>query len=393
MRAMRARLGAGMCVCAWVVSSCAITVPDAEHRIGSAAFVERANTVLAEAPNRLVAAACTRGTPAPTTARGWQRTMDALQAPTWRSADVGVTTKLSDGRVLWVFGDTVRPRGTSPRVAANSMLVSDGGCFAEMRTPEGGAPIDGFPGRRRCWPNAALAVPMKGADAVLVTCSRVDPGDDGLYDFTYRGLTLAVFVVEPGGAPQPVSTLDVTPDTADARAVNWGSALVAHDGWIYVYGSQQPAGSAGKGAYVARARLAQVGDHAGWQFWNGRSFTGDDAAARPVLLAAEGVSQTFSVVPWKGAFVLVSKQGGEFGANIGVWKAPHPQGPWSGLKAVPEPYSRGSGVVAYQPLAHPEFVTAGGKLLVTMSRTAEKFADLIADPSKGRPLFVEVPAG
>ncbi|MBZ4498363.1 DUF4185 domain-containing protein [Dermacoccus sp. Tok2021] len=373
---------------------CTLSVPDSTDRIGSRPFLDRADKALAAAPNALVRSECSAEKRAVTRASAAERGSDmaSLSLATWRSGDVGVTTPLSDGRVLWIFGDTTRAKGTNPRVVANSMLVGTGRCFDEVRAPGNGPVIGGFEGRRVCWPNSAMTVPMRGADIVLVGCSRIEPGKEGLFDFSYRGMTMAAYAVERGGAPQPVTRFDVTPDNADAEQINWGSALVGDEGWVYVYGSQQPKGSTGKGAYVARTRLAQLSDGPEWQFWNGRTFVTDAGAARPFLLAHEGVSQTFSVVRRGERFVLVSKQGGEFGQNIGVWSAPIPSGPWRGERAVAEPYSQGDGVVAYQPLAHPELATPSGDLLVTLSRNTESFADLLADPRKGRPKFLEVPA-
>lgn len=380
---------------ALVLGGCALRVPDATNRVGSTAFLARADQALQRSPNSLSQGRCASGdeSAARVSAATREKDMAALSLPTWRSGDVGVTTKLSDGRVLWVFGDTTRAKGTNPRIVANSMLVGRGRCFDEVSVPGDGPVIGGFPGRRVCWPNSAMTLPMRGADIVLVGCSRIDPGEQGLFDFTYRGMTMAAFVVAPGGAPQPVTTFDVTPDSADAQQINWGSALVGDGGWVYVYGSQQPKGSAGKGAYVARTRAAQVNAHTQWQFWNGRKFVADAGAARPFLAAGEGVSQTFSVVPWRGRYVLVSKQGGEFGANVGIWSAPTPHGPWRGERAVVEPYDQGGGVVAYQPLAHPELPTTSGNLLVTLSRTTDNVSALLADPRKGRPMFIEVPTG
>lgn len=392
--ALTALLAAALAVAAvgWVTRQAETDFGSQRQRIGSHAFMARAQGALDAGANRLV------GRPCPASAHGTtvsaaqrQSDMDALQLPTWRSGDVAVTTALSDGRVLWMFGDTGRVKGAVPRMVGNSMLVSTGRCFQELSTPDRGPVIGGFGERRACWPNSAVTVPVKGADLVVVGCSRVDRGRGGLLDFTYAGLTMATFVVRPGGAPQLVSQVDVHPDDANQQQVNWGAALVAHDGWVYVYGSQQPKGSFGKGAYVARAHVADLLDTDRWHYWNGSAFVAGVSHARPFIGAGQGVSQTFSVAPWRGRYLLVSKQGGEFGANIGVWSAPTPTGPWTGLEAVPRAFDQGGGVVAYQPLAHPELPTPSGNLLVTMSRTTTRFSDLLTHPERGRPMFLEIP--
>lgn len=377
------------------LSGCAAPGLDDFDRPGTSAFMDRSRSAATHPRNRLSATSChdTTGTSRVMSAGERQAQMENLRLPQWRSGDVGVTAPLSDGRVLWVFGDTVRGGGTKPLVVSNSMLIDDGPCFAQVDTAGLGPVIADPSSSRACWPNSVTTLPVRGDDVVAVACSRIERGTDGLFDFSYRGMSLATFVVPHGGAPQPVTLTEVTPDSNDAEQINWGSAMVADGEWVYVYGSQQPRGSAGKGAFVARAHVADLPAHGDWQFWDGGRFQEEESRARPIVTAGEGVSQTYSVVRWKGRFVLVSKQGGEFGQNIGVWSAPRPEGPWRGERAVAEPYSQGGGVVAYQPLAHPELQTPDGRLLVTMSRTTERFEDLLTHPERGRPMFLAVDPG
>src|SRR3954451_6020698 len=44
--------------------------------------------------------------------------------PGWQAADVGASARLSDGRIIWLFGDTVPDNSFDPKIVANSMLVS-----------------------------------------------------------------------------------------------------------------------------------------------------------------------------------------------------------------------------------------------------------------------------
>src|SRR5688572_54153 len=51
------------------------------------------------------------------------RVVATADLPAWQAADIGASAELRDGRMVWVFGDTVRSAELSPRLVANSMLV------------------------------------------------------------------------------------------------------------------------------------------------------------------------------------------------------------------------------------------------------------------------------
>ena len=59
----------------------------------------------------------------------------------WQAADIGATTQLSDGRLVWVFGDTVRSQGLQPAIVSNSVLVSAGKCASQLLPADGGPVI------------------------------------------------------------------------------------------------------------------------------------------------------------------------------------------------------------------------------------------------------------
>ena len=72
--------------------------------------------------------------------------VDSLDLRYWQAGDIGASGRLSDGRLVWAFGDTVRRSGVSPPVVANSLLVTTGPCVAQLI---GAGPRAGHPGRRR----------------------------------------------------------------------------------------------------------------------------------------------------------------------------------------------------------------------------------------------------
>ncbi|NHN56057.1 DUF4185 domain-containing protein [Calidifontibacter sp. DB0510] len=318
----------------------------------------------------------------------WMGRLNGL--PDWQSADVGLTASLLDGRVLWVFGDTLRAASRSPRIVSNSAFVTTGLCAQPAVPRSHGALVPDPAARTACWPTSMASVPAPGEDRLLVACSRVKRQPGGLLAFTYLGLSLATLKVPRGGAPQVTGVAKVTPDDENPGQVNWGAAMIVRDGELYIYGTALQGSAGTRAAYLARVPPASATDRAAWRYFDGSGWTDDPSAARAVLPSSFGVSQAFSVIPWGGGVVAVSTQGGDLARSVAVWRAPAPTGPWTLASRAAVPAAAGGDVV-YQPLAHPEIVLSSGNLLVSVSRNPAKLSDLFADPRRGRPFFLEVP--
>ncbi len=325
-----------------------------------------------------------------------------IDLPYWQAADVGASARLSDGRLVWLFGDTVRADDVEPRLVANSLLVTSGTCVAQLLPPGRGPVVpDVVEGIVR-WPMSVVVLPpteelaAEGvSDLVVVLCARTERGDEagsGL-DFRYRGTSAAVFTVSGGGAPQPHRLLELTRDDVDEQQVHWGAAATVDGAWWYVYGTRltgEPL-EYGRELYAARIGVADPADLDAWEFWDGASWQADVAAAAPVLGADAGVSQTLSVDRVDGTWTAVSKRGGDLADAVWTWTAPEPVGPWTASSALSAPAGHDTGRRTYTPLAHPDVPLASGGLLVSVSRNTGSLAELLDEPELGRPLFAEVP--
>ena len=318
--------------------------------------------------------------------------VSSLDLDYWQAADIGASARLSDGRLVWVFGDTVRRSGVEPPLVANSMLVSTGRCVAQLLDAEHGPVVPDVDANTVRWPMSIALGRTGGHDVLVVLCSRIRRGGQGSFDFTFLGTTAAVLTVEAGAAPQLDKVLDLTPDSTDPQQVNWGAAADVHGGWYYVYGTRLTgkAYDFGRELYVARAPVADPGDRKRWQFWDGSAWQPHVQRAVAVLPSQGGVSQTLSVDSVGNRFVAVSKKDGDVSDYVYEWTAPHPWGPWKPHKELHAPAGFDSGELEYAPLAHPEIPLASGHLLVSISRNTTDFAHLMKDPEVGRPLFAEL---
>jgi Domain of unknown function (DUF4185) len=314
--------------------------------------------------------------------------------PAWDAADIGASARMSDGRIAWAFGDTLRT-GMSPEMVANSLLISTGPCVSQVMPADGGPVIpDADPARRIVhWPMSVLAFQQGERQVLAVLCGRIRRGGsgDGL-DFTFLGTSAAVFDVPDGGAPQLLKIVRITEDDPDPYQVNWGAASFHDDRWMYVYGTRLPEGDLvfGRELYVARVPLASPEARETYEFWDGTSWQSDRTRAAVIMPSQGGVSQTLSVDALDGRFVAVSKRDGDLGEFVYSWTAPTPHGPWSPYRGIAAPSDFDKGLLRYAPLAHPEVPVGPGRLLVSVSRNTTDLGRLVDDPELGVPRFVEV---
>ena len=317
----------------------------------------------------------------------------AQNLPAWDAADIGASTLLGDGRIVWVFGDTLRS-GRTPAIVANSMLVSGGHCASQLLPARDGPVIPDAAADTVHWPMSTLSWADGKRERLVVLCSRIRRGGSGeMFDFRFLGTSMAMFDVTAGGVPQLRGVVRITEDNPDPQQINWGAASF-HDGrWIYVYGTRQT-GEAyvfGRELYAARVPLASPEDRSTWRFWDGSGWQPKPSSAVAVLGAEGGVSQTLSVDDLGGGLYLaVSKRDGDLGEFIYSWSAPSPIGPWTPHKGVPAPNDFDAGLLKYAPLAHPQVPLGTGQLLVAVSRNTTDFRRLVQDPELGVVEFVEV---
>jgi Domain of unknown function (DUF4185) len=324
--------------------------------------------------------------------------VSAADLPAWQAGDIGASAQLRDHRLVWVFGDTLRDPSTSPQLVANSMLVSSGTCVSQLLPGDEGPVVPDVGIDQVRWPMSVVRLQPRAeyategvTDVLVVLCARIQRGSGGAFDFTFRGTTAAVFAVAEDGVPTLIELIEVTPDDGAADQVNWGAAATVHGPWYYVYGTRLPDESSfGRELYAARVPVANPEDRGRWEFWDGSRWQSDIDGAAAVLPAQGGVSQTLSVDYTDGQYVAVSKRDGDLGDFVYLWTSPSPVGPWTPRQGLKAPAGFDTGALKYAPLAHPEVTLSSGRLLVSISRNTTDFAQLLADPAVGRPIFAEV---
>ncbi|WP_409332996.1 hypothetical protein [Trujillonella humicola] len=345
------------------------------------------------------------------TAEDWNEAFDELDLRYWQSADLGASAMLSDGRVVWLWGDTIRAEEVMPelpRMVDNSMFVTSGTCISQVTTESRGPILPRDPNQLTIWPMSVLRLDPRPGDAadvtdvVVVFCSRVQRGDR-MWDFVVRGTTVAVYTVGGDGVPQLAEAAQLTPDTPDLSSIHWGAGSVLDGDWIYLYGTRHTgeAYTYGHELFVSRIPTDRFMDGSAIEYWDGADWQAEPSRSAPVLGAVEGVSQTLSVDLVDGLWVAYSKLGGDIEDVAALWVSDRPVGPFTvqpvldspgGMPpAGQDPDDEEVGYLQYTPLAHPDLPTEPGQMLVAVSRNVTDYEMLLDTPQLGRPLFAEVP--
>lgn len=332
----------------------------------------------------------------PTDVAGLNRLVSRYRSvPGFVGADVGASATLSDGRTLWVFGDTLRsPDAPGPRFVRNSMLLFSPGCATVVTPADDRAVIPDRADGVGYWPMDVTAVPRGDHDLVGISLQRVRTTGTGVFDFEIVGDAYALFSVLPGEAPRLLTVRDHGVDDPDPRRTLWGAAIEVADGWLYLYGTANPdpATVFGRSLQVARVRPALVGDPEQWRFWDGTGWQRREDRAAVLIPAVGGVSQVLSVFERDGSWYAVSKRDELLGTDLVIWKAPAPTGPFVPSEPLAKiPSDSTDGLLRYMPLAHPDLLPAPDRVVVSYSRNVADLNRLLEDPSLYRPEFLVVP--
>lgn len=272
--------------------------------------------------------------------------------------DAGISARLSDGSVLWLFGDSV---GVNPN-GSMKYFVGGTGAWARASSPATttdaatasgspyllAAPTASFPtcptsrGAKVHWPLSAVTVPDGQTDRVIVYLANMCLGS--IEDFEFKGVSVAEFRYDPTNPPvdRPVTLTILEQNLFGARA--YGSAAVlGTDGYVYAYQCDRPTNLAKPDAFgpcrVARSLPATVASAGSYQYWTGSTWSSTASAAAGMSMPAGTSSgyrypaSSFNVVyddttelytmvysPWPGfidqAAVRVSE------SPLGPWTAP-----------------------------------------------------------------------
>lgn len=218
------------------IGATALLAASASH----AHYAATSQTVSPPAPHNQIhattAASCT--TPAPTTAAGYASAWAALPSSQWGAADVSISTKLLDGRDVWLYGDTVTASTTDgvgtpahphwTGFVHSTAITQDRGCLHVSHT--GGQLLPNDDATHIYWIESATALTGDWANWVKVKARLIVLTGTGAWAFQDGGAdrTASVYVRPngdvdfigwdsspvPGPAPDPGPFYPANPNVA-----------------------------------------------------------------------------------------------------------------------------------------------------------------------------------
>jgi hypothetical protein len=278
--------------------------------------------------------------------------------------DAGVSARLSDGSMVWFFGDTgdLTPTGQlrffevgsaswAPAETPTTTFDVVVGDKLLPFAPEGGdaAPCPVEAPTAGKWPLAAVVDPQGGRDRVVVWMANVCLGADR----TLRGGSIAVgeWWYDPSRPPvdRPVRVELLNERLfPDGRL---GGAAVLEGDTVHVYGCdvvQSPASPADNGpCRVARVDVDEVDDPRAYRMWNGQGW-GGRAADLPMAPSPSDASLPpgpFSVARFgpDGPLAMTYTSWPGYHDTAIIRMAERPEGPWGPPLEVPLPGCVASG--------------------------------------------------
>jgi hypothetical protein len=273
--------------------------------------------------------------------------------------DAGVSAVLSDGSVMWFFGDTLERNqagglvyfvnNTAAWAAAGSPTVtrdgSSGGQPVRFATPPGNwCSTEADHPTAAMWPESAVAIPLDGQrDRVVVFMSKVCLGD-GPMEIVAKGMAVAETTYDRLAPPvdTPVTGVVTQANLAGVGAA-WGrGAFLGAEATPYVYAYHCGTYPAPWGpCKVARALPVSLTNPASWRYWNGgdwsssASWVEDPGSAAGMVVPETGGSNppvaSFTVTRdvTHGAYVMVYSPWPGFTDRVHVRVSRTPVGPWT----------------------------------------------------------------
>jgi hypothetical protein len=320
--------------------------------------------------------------PAPTTAAGYQQLIRGPVNGKIYRGDLGRSITLPNGKILWVFGDTLIGTAGASRLTSivnNSALLTEKGCITALT-----GPLDKN-GKETSWIKPTALTDTPGVNDYYWSST---PWMDGstprmflshMYNdasgFHTIGNDLVTFTMV-NGVPK-VASIVKTPGSANGEtAPSWGSGVFRDKNYTYIFGNRNKNETwvFGHYYYLARVPNGQVIIPSAWRFWNGTTWVKNQAEVAAIIPGGVGVGSGITVYQ-KSAneYMMITKKYDLIGTDMIALKAPALTGPWTEvtpalLAPVPplEPPMTDEDYT-YLGLAHPQIVLPSGKLLVIWS--------------------------
>lgn len=317
----------------------------------------------------------------------------------WIASDGALSVALSDGRTLWLMGDSHiddydEATGTIPCLfqVRNAALVQAAGSWSQEQTQTligEGPGIKSFLKRTPddhywFWPGTGIQL----KDTVYVYCAELEKKGEGAWGFAGTGNDMWAKLAFPEMEVVEYTSL---PDFND---INFGAGYIKEGGYVYAYGYKLIPEAGGSEVYAAR--FPETNPDGPWEFWDGNAWSKD--INQVAAIGKSAITPHVSKV--KDKYLMLStqlsvacNQGREIYASV----SDRPTGPFPEQETLYtiDDTVQGHYPFFYQVVAHPQF-TERDELLVTYcingyAPCLETCPDGRANPDYYRPRGIRVP--
>lgn len=322
----------------------------------------------------------------------------------WIAGDGAFTVPLSDGRILWLMGDSHiddydPATHTIPCLfqVHNAALLQPYGDWNWKHTK---TLVDDRKGDKSFfkdtanhkifyWPTSGIQL----KDTVYVYYSGIKLSKEGL-GFAVTGKDMLVKLKFPEMKVVGFHHLQ------NFNKIGFGDGFVLSKNkkYVFVFGYKHNTETKKNDMYVAR--FPSDKPYTLWQFWNGKRWSTNILHAKPI---SRNVGFTPMMCKVKNRYILVSSEpsiGCDQGKKIYVAASKHPTGPFSRPRAIYtiDDTLQGHYPFFYVPVAHPALINNKGELLITYNvngygKCIEGCVDNRMNPDHYRPRGIRVPLG
>lgn len=322
-----------------------------------------------------------------------------MGVPGFAGGDGFYSAAISRARFLVFFGDTVRGCVSGGKRVMKSFInntvamVSHDGrrvsvkpyledAFCPFWKPDVARQAGG---NRFIWP---LDASIDSGRLVAFGAEIEKTGGGGAFDFRESGNY--VWTIEDSGAPLETwkKSAKKVPHAryGKERYLQWGSALLEHDGYFYIYGTYRDRSE--RRLVLARSRLGRLDDFSAWEFYDGGTFR---SGAIPLPLMG-GTPNEFSVVRAAGGRFFMIFNPGSMDGRIRVKVSDTPvftdQTPFADVYLCPE-HGRTRNIFTYSAKAVKPLCSENSILAVYFANSFS-LDDLVNEPWIYWPRFVEI---
>ena len=292
----------------------------------------------------------------------------------WNAGDGALSISLSDGRVIWLFGDSyinqLNPEtGALPCLfnARNAVLVqssNDSTAPKTLSNSNSGSQTFFYPPEAKpgaSWPCFWPGPGFQISNTVYIYLSEIDKTPQGgMWGFKGVGQSW-VKLSFPDLKIIEYVKLPVF------NGISFACGFVPDEpsGLVYAYGNKRTRTSSD--VYVARFPAAAPEGR--WSFWDGQQWVGDAAKAAVIT---KGTSTSVNICRVKGKLLLITTEFSvacDQGKEIYISTSTQFTGPFSRPRSIyaVDDLVKGHRPFFYAAVPHPEFINAQNELLIVYS--------------------------